>query len=101
VGACYVDPLYPVEAEGWDPQYYDGYLVYYDEGGRPFYYMNGGAVWIPEGSPYYARFHGYWAAHPYAYRNWHARYGARFHSYRVGPGIHGSFHGGGRGGARR
>ncbi len=100
VSACYADPVYPMESEGWDPQYYDGYLVYYDGGGRPFYYLNGAAIWIPEGSPYYARFHGYWAAHAYAYQNWHARYGARFHSYRVGPGIHGSFHGG-RGGFRR
>jgi len=92
VSACYVEPAYPIEAEGWDPQYYDGYLVYYDDVGRPFYYLNGAVVWIPMTSPFYARFHDYWVGHPGAYRAWHARYGARYRTYRVGPGIHGSYH---------
>ncbi len=96
IAGCYVEPEYPVEAEGWQPQYYDGYMVYYDGGGRPFYYLNGAAVWIPESSPYYARYYGYYHANPYAYNRWHARYGATYRSYRVAPGVHGSYsyHGG-------
>lgn len=101
LAGCYADAAYPVEAEGWQPQYYDGYMVYYDQGGQPFYYVNGAAVWIPQSSPYYAQFNGYWRANPYAYSRWHARYGASYHSYRVSPGFHGSYHGGFRGGYHR
>lgn len=78
---CYVDADYPLEAEGWQPQYYDGYVVYYDDVGRPFYYVNGAAVWIPAASPLYARYYGYWRAHPHAYSHWSAHYGARYHGY--------------------
>jgi len=91
LAGCYADAAYPVEAEGWTPQYYDGYMVYYDGGGRPFYYLNGAAVWIPESSPYYARYYSYWRANPYAYSRWYGHYGYGYRTYRVAPGVHGAY----------
>ena len=39
---CYAEVDGPPEyAEGYQPQNYDGYVVYYDDGGRPYYYVNG------------------------------------------------------------
>jgi hypothetical protein len=92
IAGCYGDAAYPVEAEGWTPQYYDGYMVYYDAGGRPFYYLNGASVWIPESSPYYARYNGYWRANSYAYSRWYGHYGAGYRTYRVAPGHYGGYY---------
>ncbi len=33
---CYVEADTPVVAEGYEPQYYDGSIVYYDGLGHPF-----------------------------------------------------------------
>ena len=33
LAGCYADEAGPVYAEGYEPQYYDGYVVYYDEDG--------------------------------------------------------------------
>ena len=38
-------------AYGYEPAYYDGYVVYYDGGGGPIYYYNGAAMFIPPTSP--------------------------------------------------
>jgi hypothetical protein len=82
--ACYVeeDVAPPAYAEGYQPEYYDGYVVYYDDGGRPFYYANGGVVWISPASPYYARYAAHWNMYRPAYRGWYSHYGYRYHGYR-------------------
>ena len=44
---CYADvQAEPVSVYGYEPRYYDGYVVYYDDGGRPFYYVNGRVSWV-------------------------------------------------------
>jgi len=88
---CYAEPYYgpePVVAEGYTPQYYDGYVVYYDGVGRPFYYVNGAQVWIPESSPYYAGYVNYWRQYGVAYNRWYASYGARYRYYRGRGGVY-------------
>jgi hypothetical protein len=41
----------PEYAYGYAPVYYDGYVVYCNEGGRPYYYVNGAVTWVPATSP--------------------------------------------------
>ena len=84
--ACYAEPMGtipPPEYEyGYAPSYYDGYVVYYDDGGRPFYYVNNAVVWVPQTSPYYAGLVAHWRGHGPAYRDWHAHVGPRYRGYR-------------------
>jgi hypothetical protein len=85
--ACYDDELAPpVYAYGYQPQSYDGYVVYYDGVGRPFYYGGGGPMWVPETSPFYSRLVAHWHTYGGAYGQWNAHYGARYRGYRSGGG---------------
>jgi hypothetical protein len=77
---CYVEE--PVYAEGYQPAFYDGYMVYYDGYGRPFYYENGVPFWVPIGSPYYAGLLAHWHHYGPAYGHWYAHYGYRYRGYR-------------------
>jgi hypothetical protein len=80
---CYVEADGPPEyAEGYQPQFYDGYVVYYDDGGRPFYHVNGGVVWVPPSSPLYVGYVNHWRTYGGAYRGWYGRHGYRYRSYR-------------------
>jgi hypothetical protein len=84
---CYVDAqTEPVAVEGYQPQYYDGYVVYYDGGGRPYYYNNGAVYWVPATSPYYGGYVNHWRAYGPAYGRWYGSYGYRYRGYRGGAG---------------
>jgi len=74
----------PERVEVYDPQVYDGYVVYYDDIGHPYYYGEGGAVWIqPEWPGYWGYVHHYRTYGP-AYHRWYERHGGEFRGYRVG-----------------
>jgi hypothetical protein len=75
----------PEYVEGYEPPFSDGYVVYYDEVGRPYYYENGAVVWIAPGSPAYARFAYHWRLYGPAYRRWYAHHGYRYRAYRARP----------------
>jgi hypothetical protein len=101
---CYVSdappppPATAVVADGYEPQYYDGYVVYYDDGGRPFYYSDGAVVWVPVTSPYYGGYVNHWHAYGPAYRSWYANHGATYRAYRQPEGRRvygGGYRGGG------
>ncbi len=101
---CYADADVqgPVVAEGYTPQYYGGSVVYFDGGGRPFYYMNGAQVWVPESSPYYYGYVNHWRAYGPAYNRWYGSYGYRYQGYRGPANYYGGYRGGvARGGYRR
>ena len=92
---CYAraEPAYVTSAEvgvGYEPAYYDGYLVYYDSDGRPFYYDPGGAVvWIEPTSPYYGGLVNHYRVYGRAYPRWYQSYGYRYRGYRqAAPGYH-------------
>jgi hypothetical protein len=112
VSGCYAEADVPaatvttsgdvVAGYGYEPAYYDGYLVYYDGVGRPFYYgPSGGVIWIAPTSPYYGGLVAHWHHYGPAYNRWNGNYGARYHGYRAAPGYnsyhgyHGAPHGGG------
>ena len=71
----------PAYVEGYEPMYYDGYVVYYDDVGRPYYYLNGGVAWVPSTSPLYIGFVNHWRLYGPAYHRWYAHYGYRYHGY--------------------
>lgn len=81
-----------VADDGYEPAYYDGYVVYYDDVGRPYYYDRGAVIWVSPGSPHYAGLVHHWHVYGPAYRRWNARSGPRYHEVRRAPGYH-SYHG--------
>ncbi len=101
---CYVEPVggEAVVAYGYEPMYYDGYLVYYDGVGRPYYYYNGGAVYIAANHPYYNAYVNHYRTYGGAYNQWYANHGYRYQTYRANPGYHGTYRAspGYRGGGR-
>ena len=110
VSGCYAEADVPAEtvttsgevvaADGYEPAYYDGYVVYYDTVGRPYYYGPGGsAVWISTSSPYYPGLVAHWHHYGPSYNRWYGHYGYRYRGYRASPGYH-NYHGY-RGGPRR
>ena len=103
VTGCYVETVGPegvaVGNYGYEPMYYNGYMVYYD-GGRPFYYMNGAVAWISPMDPFYNTYIGHYRTYGPAYARWHAAYGARYRSYRAAPGYSGGHRAYARPGAR-
>jgi hypothetical protein len=80
--ACTVAEVPPPEfAYGYEPQYYDGYVVYYDDVGRPYYYEDGAVVVVPAASSYYVGLVQYGRLHRPEYRRWYADYGWRYRGY--------------------
>ena len=81
-----------VQVDGYEPAYYDGYVVYYDDVGRPYYYDRGAVVWVSTSSPYYGGLVHHWRVYGPAYHRWYSNYGYRYRTYRAGPGYH-AYHG--------
>jgi len=108
---CYAEahPAVVTSAEvdyGYVPPYYDGYVVYYDTVGRPYYYDRGAVVWVSPSSRYYVGLRNHWRTYGYAYPRWYSSYGYHYRGYRGAPGYHGyggagyrgappAYHGGG------
>jgi hypothetical protein len=81
--ACTVAELPPPQSsDGYDPQFYDGYVVYYDDIGRPYYYVDGTQVWLSVSSPAYGSLLNYWRVHRAGYPRWYSYYGYRYRGYR-------------------
>jgi hypothetical protein len=83
--ACYADEQVPPPEyadSGYQPQYYDGYVVYFDGGGRPYYYENGSVFWVPRSSPLYVGYVNHWHRYGPAYNHWYGHYGYRYRTYR-------------------
>ena len=83
---CYVEPAGGVVAYGgYEPQYYDGYVVYYDGVGRPYYYYGNSAVYIDAGHPMYGRYVDHYRAYGPQYNRWYGSHGYRYRTYRASP----------------
>jgi hypothetical protein len=88
LGGCFPPPgvtvraSAPAVAYGYTPQYYDGYVVYYDNYGQPFYYMNGAPVYIPSSHPQYGVYVSHYHSYGPAYNQWYASHGAHYRAYR-------------------
>jgi hypothetical protein len=91
---CYVEDEAPPPAyvaDDYAPMYYNGYAVYYDDYGRPFYYGDGAVIWVPPTAGIYVGLVNHWRLHRWAYGRW----------YHAHPYAHYGFHGGYHGGYRR
>jgi len=78
---CAVEMEEPVAVEGYAPQYYDGYVVYYDGYDRPYYYRGGGIYYVP---PTYVGYGGlvrHYQAYRAPYARWHSSAGYRYRGY--------------------
>ena len=94
-------PVVADSGSAYTPLYYDGYAVYYDNGGRPYYWLNGGMVWIPSSYAYYGRYTNYYRQHRTHYLRWNRTHGTRYRTYRHNAGNR-HYRGGNRGmGVRR
>ncbi len=72
----------PILTSYYTPLYYDGYVVYYDGAGRPYYWAGGRRIWVPRTYAGYNRYHSYWRTHRAHYRRWNREHGRRYRSYR-------------------
>lgn len=80
---CYAElEAEPVSVDGYAPQYYDGYVVYYDTVGRPYYYNGGGVYYVPPTYREYGRLTRHYQTYREPYVRWQGNYGTRYRSYR-------------------
>lgn len=88
-----------VASDGYEPAYYEGNVVYYDDVGHPYYYgPGGGVVWVSVSSPHYVALVNHWHAYGPAYHRWYAREGYRYRGYHAAPArYHASYHAGSHG----
>lgn len=82
---CYVSaaPAEPVVATNYyTPLYYNGYVVYYDDVGRPVYYAGGVRYYIPPTYVGYNRYVVHYRTHRVHYNRWYGSRGHRYRTYR-------------------
>ncbi len=73
----------PTGYYGYEPAYYDGYVVYYDGVGRPYYYYGGAAVYISPTSPYYRGYVDHYRYYGPSYGRWYTHHGYQYRTYRA------------------
>jgi len=66
----------------YTPLYYNGYVVYYDNVGRPMYYVNGTRYYVPRTYASYGRYVSYYRTHRRHYYRWYRARGRRYRGYR-------------------
>ena len=84
------------EDEGYTPQYYEGYVVFYDDQARPCYYADDVLYYVPTDYAYYASLVSWYRTYRPYYLSWYRSYGHRYRGYRQ-PGWQGRpprYHGG-------
>ncbi|MFH2008456.1 MAG: hypothetical protein ABI333_17855 [bacterium] len=82
---CYVavdDPATPaVHTNYYQPQYYNGYVVYYTDAGLPYYYYNGAVIYVPRTYAGYNGYYSHWYSNRVHYRRWYNHRGHRYRRY--------------------
>lgn len=63
----------------YSPLYHDGYTVYYDDVGEPYYWVGSRRAYIPRHHPRYRVYHQHYGRHRGHYRTWYKRHGHRHH----------------------
>jgi hypothetical protein len=91
--ACYVEDEGPPAAyASYEPAYYDGYVVYYDSVGRPYYYAGDRVYWVPQSSPVYVGLVNHYRYYRPYYSHWYGHYGYRYRGYRSAPRAYYHYH---------
>ena len=61
----------------YSPLYHNGYTVYYDDVGQPYYWTGSSRSYIPRHHPSYRNYRQHYGRHRVRYRSWHRRQGHR------------------------
>jgi hypothetical protein len=69
-------------ASYYSPPYYDGYVVYYDHAGLPYYYSGGRTIYVPRKYRGYGTLVEHYRLHRPDYDRWYRAHGANFRNYR-------------------
>jgi hypothetical protein len=90
IGGCYArvrtEPLPPpVVAVDYEPVYYGSHVIYYDDGGAPFYVEAGARIYIPQSHPQYTTYTRHYHRNPRGYHEWSHRHRHREPVRRVPP----------------
>ncbi len=59
----------------YEPLYYHDYVVYFDDAGLPYYWLDGRVVHVSSAEPEYAPLVRHYRAHGDAYRMWNRAHG--------------------------
>jgi len=79
--AVYAEPsAYPATAAAYAPMYYDGFPVYYDAYGLPFYYLDGVQLYVPRADVRFGTLVAHYRTHREGYERWYAGEGYRYRS---------------------
>jgi hypothetical protein len=79
---CYARAEPVVYVDAYQPTYYEGYVVYYDGVGRPYYYYDGESRWVPRTYVHYDLLVGHYHRYRPAYHRWYRHEGHRYRTYR-------------------
>ncbi len=78
---CVLAAEAPVVEEGYEPVYYDGYVVYYDGAGVPYYYIDGDIRYVPRTYVQYDILVHHYRTYRPAYHRWYVHGGYRYKRY--------------------
>jgi len=82
VGYANLQYRLPLAQAGYQPVFYLGYLIFYDDRGRPTYYDNGGVFPVPSSYAGYGNLARHYSQHRAAYLTWYQARGRHFRWYR-------------------
>ena len=63
--------------DSYEPEYIDDNIVYYDDSGMPYYYVDNRVVYIAPTHPRYALYLNHYRTHRDVYLRWRGRYGTQ------------------------
>jgi len=73
--------------EVYEPMYYNQSVVYYDDGGAPYYYQGDSVIYVPRTHASFNVYVGHYHSHRASYRHWYKVEGAR-HRHVRRPDVH-------------
>lgn len=76
-GVAYARPASATIAT-YEPMYHDGYVVYYDDGGAPYYYVDDRVYYVPRTHASFNLYVGHYSKHRHSYKTWHRNEGPRY-----------------------
>jgi hypothetical protein len=69
----------------YSPPFYDGYVVYYDGAGLPYYYRGGRTVYVPRSYVGYRALTIHYQRYRHQYHRWYRDRGYHYHGYHRPP----------------
>lgn len=84
LAGCYVyaDPAPPVATVDYQPVYYEGRVVYYDDGGEPYVVVNDGIQYVPRTYVQYGFYVNHYHRYGTGYHRWVRSHGPVHHHRR-------------------